>query len=253
MVDFLIVGAQKSGTTAAAHNLDLHPQLSVFSGVTEYGQREIEFFNQHWDRGKAWYFSHFEGLMGITGEKTAELLHRTGCHARISATVPEAKLIVLLRCPVQRAFSQWRMARYDKQDETRSFEQVVKEELLLIDDRQYLDAFSQALPGPVSSWREGYLLKGLYLDQLRSLSCHFTPAQILVLISERVRVHMGREYSRVFEHLGVDNVDCAFAEHFPGKGSPLLSAATARALSDFYREPNEALFRWLGFEVPEWT
>jgi len=85
MINFLIVGAQKAGTTAAAYNLNLHPRVSVFDGTTEFGQREIEFFNQHWDKGIPWYLGHFEGLIGIRGEKTAELLHRTACHARIKS------------------------------------------------------------------------------------------------------------------------------------------------------------------------
>ncbi len=60
VVDFLIVGAQKAGTTAAAFNLNLHQQVDVFRGVTKFNQYEIEFFNQHWGEGVEWYQSHFD-------------------------------------------------------------------------------------------------------------------------------------------------------------------------------------------------
>ena len=122
--DFLIIGAQKAGTTALARNLALHPEISVFSGKTEFGQKEIEFFNQHWEMGAYWYASHFQNTAAMVGEKTAELLHRKICHERMFQTNPEFKLIVLLRSPVERAYSQWRMAALHKRDEPDGFESV---------------------------------------------------------------------------------------------------------------------------------
>src|SRR5688572_25508011 len=134
--DFIIIGAQKAGTTAAAFNLNKHPSISVFSGITEYGQAEIEFFNQHWERGSDWYFNQLPDDK-IVGEKTAELLHRTICHQRIYLVQPNVKLIVLLRCPIKRAYSQWRMAAFNKKDEVQSFAEVIDAELQILESDKH--------------------------------------------------------------------------------------------------------------------
>src|SRR4051794_40687659 len=134
VVDFLIVGAQKAGTTAAAFNLAKHPDLFVFQGKTSFGQWEREFFNQHWDQGVQWYMTHFDYRKRLVGEKTAELLHRSVAHRRMHETVPDAKLIVFLRCPVERAYSQWKMATRAGWGEHRSFHEVVESEMALLDD-----------------------------------------------------------------------------------------------------------------------
>lgn len=252
MPHFIIVGAQKAGSTAAIRNLALNANISVFRGVTEFGQKELEFFNQHWDLGKLWYQSHFEPTGKVTGEKTAELLHRTACHPRMFETNPNFKVIVLLRNPVERAYSQWRMAALWKKDECESFEAVVARSITDLDDEHKRIAFYNCCVSDRSSWREGYLLKGMYAEQLRSLLKYFPRRHLYIGISERIRKHPVEEYGKIFDFLGVARCHGDFKEHFI---SPLDSPLPQRVLDRLqtvYRTPNQDLFAILDEDISEW-
>jgi hypothetical protein len=250
---FVIAGAQKAGTTAVARNLSLHPQINVFSGTTEFGQKEIEFFNQHWDMGISWYASHFqETSAAMVGEKTAELLHRKICHERMFQTNSEFKLIVLLRSPPDRAYSQWKMAALHKGDEVDAFETVVERELATLDDKMLAEQVYNCSSGAVSCWREGYLLKGMYAEQLDSLLKWFPRKQVWVGISERLRSNPDKAYADMYDFLGVDPFKVDFTEHFIGRPAPPMSARMRSLLRDIYREPNQRLFSMLDLEITDW-
>jgi len=256
-IDFIIIGAQKGGTTAAAYNLNMHAGLSLFSGTTEYGQHEIEFFNQHWDRGIQWYFDQLPESAGLVGEKTAELLHRTICHERIFITQPDVKLIVLLRSPIERAYSQWGMAAFNKKDENRSFEEVILSEAKYLNNHAYLSDFYSCSDTGVSTWREGYIIKGFYSDQLKSLFRFFNKEQIHIAISERVISSKKIEYNRIFSFLKLPLFFPTFedrfvAERFVGKPPHYIAPSIRGLLQEIYAESNENLFNFLGFEIPEW-
>lgn len=253
MIDFIIVGAQKGGTTAAAFNLEKHPAIALFSGKTEYGQSEIEFFNQHWDRGVEWYLNQLPLTTGIRGEKTAELLHRTVCHERIFSVVPDVKLIVLLRCPIKRAFSQWRMAALNKKDETRSFDEVVAEEYQNIQSSDYRNEFYYCKDTGMSCWREGYLLKGFYFEQLTSLFRYFHREQVHIAVCEFVNKNKSNEYNRMFSFLNVDTFHTDFEDRFIGKEAEPMNTKTYDFLKDIYSKPNEQLFNLLGYDISEWS
>jgi len=252
MVDFLIIGAQKAGTTAAKVNLGLHPKIRMFNGINEYGQRELEFFNQHWDRGESWYAQYFPSNVGLNGEKTAELLHRKVCHKRMWETVPEAKLIVLLRNPIERAYSQWKMAKYSKKDEPRSFDEVVEAEWGTWLDEDYLARFGNC-EEKGSTWKQGYIVKGMYMDQLRSLESWFPHNQIYIGISERIRRDMTSEYGKMLEFLGLEPYSGEYTEQFVGKNTEPMTNETREKLKAIYAKPNQELYHWLNEEIAEWT
>ena len=250
--ELIIIGAQKSGTTAAARNLSLHPQVEIFSGVTEYGQKEIEFFNQHWERGLNWYASHFKVHAGLNGEKTAELLHRKICHERMYVSCPSAKLIVLLRSPVERAYSQWKMAKFIKKDEPALFESVIEKEYAILNTNQFRHHFYNSEEKGISCWREGYLLKGMYAEQLEHLYSWFPQKQVYVAITERIRANMKYEYNKIYEFLGLSSLDLAYNEHFISPTVPPMSEPVRVFLSELYHRPNKKLFSLLNMVVPEW-
>jgi len=253
MPDFIIIGAQKAGTTAAARNLALHPQIRVFSGTTEYGQKEIEFFNQHWERGTSWYASHFQPGQFLNGEKTAELLHRLICHKRMHETNPRLKLVVLLRSPVERAYSQWKMAAYIKRDETRTFERTIYDELPVLECADAKEHFyTCSTSSGLSCWREGYLWKGLYAEQLEALYKWFPRSQVFIGISEQIRKDLKAGYCRICEFLDLPPTGGPFVDHFISPPAPPMRAAVRDLLSEVYRESNNRLFALIGTGIPEW-
>ncbi len=109
--DFLIIGAQKSGTSWLASMLRQHPDVYM-------PENEVHFFDKvhNYNKGESWYLEHFEDAeKGETvGEKTPDYIWANGhgveghdpmVHRNIRETLPAAKLIVLLRNPVDRAIS----------------------------------------------------------------------------------------------------------------------------------------------------
>lgn len=253
VVDFLIIGAQKGGTTAAIRNIGLHPDIEVFSGQTEFGQYELEFFTEHWALGLNWYRKHFNYQAKVVGEKTAELLHRISTHSRMREIAPGAKLVVFLRAPARRTYSQWLMASMPGWGETRTFSQVVRDSLWELDHKDSLHHFYNGYSKTIEPWREGYLAKGLYFDQLKSLTQHFSREQILILIQERVRENMAHEYSRIFDFLGVSQYSGHFSEHFVNRRENGGQESIIRNLAVKYKNENAKLFDFLGYDIPEWS
>jgi hypothetical protein len=125
--DFVIIGAHKCGTTSLYHSLTRHPH------VEGAATKELEFFNRHFDKGIEWYRRCFprprwkDGRRSITGEATPYYLFHPHAAKRMAEVVPRARMIVLLRNPVDRAYSHYhhrtRLGR-----ETRSFEEAIEAE-----------------------------------------------------------------------------------------------------------------------------
>ena len=95
--DFLGVGTQKGGTTYLHNLLKCHPQIFLAH------PKEIHFFSLHWQKGKDWYFSHFNDATDnqVCGEFTPYYLYHPEAPQRICSLLPEVKNIILLRDPVK--------------------------------------------------------------------------------------------------------------------------------------------------------
>lgn len=102
--DFVGLGALKAGTSYLDAMLRSHPALSLPLHV-----KEVEFFNRHHNRGAAWYEKQFAADTGRPrGEVSPQYLHDAECAARIRDANAAAKLIVSVRDPIARAYSQYR-------------------------------------------------------------------------------------------------------------------------------------------------
>lgn len=102
--DFLVIGAVKAGTTWVWNVLRDHPEVYVPE------KKEIRFFNVNWHRGVEWYADWFQGAGDrVAGEVSPEYLIDREAARRIRETVPDVRLIVILRNPVDRAYSHVRM------------------------------------------------------------------------------------------------------------------------------------------------
>jgi hypothetical protein len=116
--NLLIIGAAKCGTTSLHHYLDQHPDVSMASRGP--GSKEMRYFDDpDWEEKRDWYESHFDGAP-VRGESTPRYTyfpHVTGVPERIHALVPDAKLIYLVRDPVDRIVSHW-VQRYWGGDRT---------------------------------------------------------------------------------------------------------------------------------------
>jgi hypothetical protein len=93
-VDFLIIGAQKAGTTALATNLSKHPDVFV--------KNECQFFTFCWGFGSSWYREQLRSDKRVVGEKTPEIIYCDDCAPRVKQVCPDAKFIFCIRDPINR-------------------------------------------------------------------------------------------------------------------------------------------------------
>jgi surface polysaccharide O-acyltransferase-like enzyme len=193
---FLIVGTQKGGTTSLYNYLIQHP--NVHSAVV----KEIHFFDeqQHW--GMDWYLTHFPESLpegDITGEATPYYLFHPHVPQRIKHTLPDVKIIVLLRNPIERAFSHYQMM-VRRGVETLSFSEAIRAESGRIDVEyermeQDEDYFSAACS------QFSYLKRGLYSEQLERWFSLFAREEILVIRSEDLQRKTEVSYNQVLQFL----------------------------------------------------
>jgi hypothetical protein len=238
--DFLILGAQKAGTTALYAYIRWHP------GITGPSWKEVSFFDRHYERGDSWYRGHFPIRAGdrLIGEASPGYLFHPLAPERIKSTVPDARLIVLLRDPVDRALSHYHhevaLGR-----EPLSFEDAIEaeaertrgEEERMVHDPRY---FSQAC------WDYTYLARGRYAEQLERWLGVFPREQLLVLPSEELAAEPSKTYAGVLGFLGAQ-------PHELGSYPPLykqeygeMRADTRRRLAEHFAEPNRRLNELLG-------
>jgi hypothetical protein len=190
-VAFIIAGVQKGGTTALFDYLAEAPDLSL-SRV-----KEVHFFDddtRDWARpDHGAYHANFEPFDGRPrGEATPIYLYWPQSLERIAAYSPAMKLIVVLRDPVERAWSHWKM-EYARGVETRPFAWCIRE------GRQRLFEAE-----PWGFHREtSYVERGFYGEQMIRLNGLFPPEQVLALRSDDLRREPGETISRVRTFLGL--------------------------------------------------
>jgi len=192
-VDFIIIGVQKGGTTA------LFDYLSDEPGVSLSRIKETHFFDDEtvdWaapDYGR--YHSHFDsGARGLKGEATPIYVYWPNSLERIRAYNPDARLILMLRDPVERAWSHWRM-EYARGAETRPFSWCIREgraRMLEAEPWGYHREFS-------------YVERGFYGEQVERLFTVFSRDQVLILESEALRLAPGDTLGRVSAFLGLQS------------------------------------------------
>jgi hypothetical protein len=175
--DFLGLGALKAGTTTLHAWLGRHPGVAL-----PKHRKEVMFFDRHWERGLPWYAEHFAHAGDRrAGEISPNYLYDPACPARIAATVPAARLFVMVRDPVDRLVSQ------------HSFYQ--KEHAYTGD----LTRFVEEHPNAVE--------RGRYLAQIGRYLEHFPAGQIRVLRFEHLRTDPEGVAADLLAHLGLPAAD----------------------------------------------
>jgi len=177
--DLLVIGAQRGGTSSLYRYLGGHPQ------VTPSVRKETEYFSRRYDNGEVWYRGHFPlRRSGLTFEATPDYLYHPRAPERAAATVPDARIVVLLRDPVERAVSHWQhMTRLEF--ETLPFREAIATEPERV-DAGYADiaAGVQVDEGP--ALRFSYRGRGCYDEQLERWLALYPRERVLVLRSEEL-------------------------------------------------------------------
>jgi Sulfotransferase domain len=190
-LDFIVAGAQKSGTTALNYYLKRHPRITLPR------KKELHFFdNDHLfiDGGAVSYEALHEMFRlakpdSIAGENTPNYLYWPPALTRIRNYNPAIKLIILLRNPVERAFSQWNMQRV-RGHEPLDFLDAIREEPERL----------AKLP-PEKLRKVAYLDRGRYGAQIGRVLSIFPRDQLLILKYEKFRARQRELVDEVFQFL----------------------------------------------------
>lgn len=197
-VDFLIAGVQKSGTTA------LHKFLSEHENIFLPPKKELHFFdneNFRWNHiNYNNYEQHFRAKKTgqIAGEATPIYLYWPGALARIKKYNPNMKLIICLRNPIDRAYSQWKM-QFARGVETLEFSEAIRAKK----DRGIEDKKSKNGRHRVYS----YIDRGLYVSQLRRLFSQFPKDQILILTQDEMETRFTSFLDKICDFLDVEHFE----------------------------------------------
>ncbi|MFI6508668.1 sulfotransferase family protein [Streptosporangium sp. NPDC050855] len=255
---FLIVGAQRCGTTSLYRALSQHPL--IFKPLLRKG---VHYFDVAYDRGPSWYRAHFPLRMSLSRaarryghrpqvfESSPYYLFHPLAGPRIARDLPGARLIVLVRDPVERAFSAHAHELARGFETEPSFARAVELE------EERLAGVAEALCAAPNSTslahrHHAYLARGRYAEQLARLEPLVGRERILVLDSGRFFAEPEVTYDRVLAFLGLPHLGDPVFERYNARPRPSpMPPSLRRELTDRFEEQDALLISWLGTE-PSW-
>ena len=244
---FLIIGCQKCGTTSLYEYLIQHPNVVAAS------KKEIQFFTSNYDKGYEWYKSHFsrskdvrEKMDVITGEATPYYILHPHSPARVRQMLPDVKLIVMLRDPVERAFSHYKHHVKFKV-ESLPFDEAIKAEskrLMGELDKMAQDESYDSYNLQMFS----YLKRGVYIDQLKKWLDYFPKEQFLILQSEKFFNDPSSHFAKTLQFLDLPEYQLMSYEKFNASPDSSMDKEIRKYLVDYFRPYNEKLYELLGLD-----
>lgn len=246
--DFLIIGTQKGGSSSLYHYLIKHPDIQRAL------RKELHFFNktERYNKGLDWYkkqlpLSKSSNPNKVTGEATPNYLFNPSAPKRIAKDLPQTtKFIVLLRNPVDRAYSNYQM-KVGKGHDQRSFEKAI------IHDETRLEGEFQHIIKKYENERPDqtiypYVTRGIYVEQLKTWMDLFPRDQFLIVKSEDLFNEPEKVVNQVVRFLGLDENKLNVA-HFrtfnKGTYHKTMNPQTRKILLDYYRPYNRRLENFL--------
>ena len=177
--NLVVIGAQKCGTSGLHFYLDLHPEISMSE------PKELNFFigERNWPRGLEWYRAHFDPASRVRGESSPNYTaypHHEGVAERMHSVVPDAKLIFLVRDPLERIAAHW-VHNYAK--------------------RREKGDLRETLLHPSTT----YVTRSQYHLQLTQFLNHFSESQLLICDQTDLRLRRSQTLREIFAFLGVDS------------------------------------------------
>jgi hypothetical protein len=238
----IIVGAQKAGTTQLFAHLLHHPR--VFIGA----KKEVDYFSKHPERSIAWYRSRFPlrrrvaARAGHVLEASPSYLPMPQALRQMHSVVPDARIIVLLRDPVARAFSHFQH-RKTRHLEARTFEQAVDDELRRPVCPPQLGAALRYDAPPMLD----YVARGYYALQLEVLFQLYRRDRVLVIDSHDLFCDTAAACRRVFAFLGLEPFDVRASKIYNrGRYDEKIEPRLADRLRRHYETYDDLLVGLLG-------
>lgn len=224
----------KCGTTTLYKNLVKHP------AIISAKRKELHFFDkeEEYEKGLNWYRKQFPLLLKgkfknqsglITGEATPRYLFTPDVPQKVYEAMPGVKLIVILRNPVERAYSHYHHFK------RRNLESLSFEEALCKEENGTIE------PGI----NRNYLARGIYVEQLKRWMKLFPKEQFLILQSENYYKDPIKGLNQVCNFLNVGEWDFEYMKG-PSYPYPKMNEQTRKKLNEYYQPFNQELYEFLG-------
>lgn len=257
--DFLVIGAMKSGTSSLYAAMTDHPRI-VWAR-----KKELHFFDgPRAVEGARAYRTSFplrrelRARRALTGEATATYVFEPAVLPAVRAMLPDVKLIVSVRDPVDRAISHYFHEVRDARTETLPFAEAIAAEF---SRATAAEALLSAGAVPRHTFRGAYVARGMYADQLRAWTDVFPPEQLLVLVYEELVSAPAHNLAVVWDFLGIEDRPVELPHRNVGAKHAVDDDVVAD-LRERFRAPNEELADLLesvpvvrppGPRVPAWA
>jgi Sulfotransferase domain len=247
---FLIIGAQRSGTTSLFNYLVQHPQVLPPLG------KEVHYFDLHYQQGIQWYRGRFPFSYRLRGgtltlDASPYYLVHPLVPQRVAETLPDIRVIALLRNPVDRALSHYQHELRAGR-ETLSFPEAIEREAERLageEDRLRRDPSYYSY----NHHRFSYTWRGVYVEQLRRWEQHVPRSRILVLQSESLFQDPVSATARAQEFVGLAPHRLQrYQPFFQGKYERSMPAELRSRLTAYFEPYNRELYQWLGRKF-DWT
>jgi hypothetical protein len=249
MPDFLIIGGNRCGTTTLYRHLCGHPC------VAPAYRSEVLFFDLNFAKGLTWYKTHFVTAMSkyatklrhqrfLTGEGTTYYLFHPHAPRRVLQTLPGVKLIVLLRNPVDRAYSQYQQ-KFRRGRETLSFEEAISAEPdRLAGEREKMLADEHY--NSVHHRDHAYQARGIYVDQLIHWMSFFPKERMLILSTQDLRDNPANVLKQSLRFLELPDWEPENYNNYNTAEYAKMDARMRARLSEFFKPHNQRLYDFLG-------
>lgn len=225
-----MIGGQRCGTTS------LHASLADHAEIRAGFRKEVHYFDLHHERGEAWYRANFPLRRGLGGRSTFEAtpnyLASVDTPRLMSALLPDVKLIALLRNPIERTHSSWRL-RKQEGAEDRDFTTAIEDELAGA-AHGYDDLDEERNRWQDRAMRWSYMEKSCYDEHFERWFEFFDPRQFLILQSEALFSDPAHALAQIQDFLEI-RID-------PSITLPQINAARSTTIDPVFREYLSAYF-----------
>ena len=242
--NFIIIGTVRSGTTSLYYNICEHP--SVLPAAYD----EIGFFDSNYHLGIQWYRSMFPKKLdmnkikaktkySITGEDTPFYIWNVLSAERILKILPNIKIIVQLRNPVNRAYSNYHISK-KYGDEKLTFEKAIEKELEILEKKSF-NMEIEDYTNPRS-----YIAKGLYYKQLVKWFKLFPSENILAVSTENMILNPESHMNEILNFLKIPQYTIKNPQQRKLEKYPEIENNMKLKLTEFFEPHNKELYQLIG-------
>ena len=235
--DLIVIGVVRSGTTSLYHYLSQHPS------ITKSAYDELGYFDSNYSLGLNWYKSLFPSIFEkkkiiqknkkfMTYDVTPFYIYHEQTPERIHQILPNIKLIVILRNPVDRSYSNYFLG-----DQQKTFEELIADEKKILNkiDKNNVDEYYDFV-------HTSMLARGFYAEQLETWYKIFPKNQILIIKSEDFAIQTNKIMNEIFNFLGLENFNILDDSKKNKIVYEPMKEETRRELIEYFRPYNEKLY-----------